>query len=56
DVDALFEEYRTKAARIRLTPRNYPWAYEMHVEDPDGHVLRFGSEPRTDLPFAEATF
>ena len=56
DVDALFEEYRTKAAKIRLTPRNYPWAYEMHVEDPDGHVLRFGSEPRTDLPVDEATF
>ena len=22
-----------------------PWAYEMKVTDPDGHVLRFGSEP-----------
>jgi hypothetical protein len=24
----------------------------MKVEDPDGHVLRFGSEPRADVPFA----
>ena len=25
---------------------NYSWAYEMRIEDPDGHVLRFGSEPK----------
>jgi catechol 2,3-dioxygenase-like lactoylglutathione lyase family enzyme len=56
NVAALFEEYRASGAKIVLPPGNYPWAYEMHVEDPDGHVLRFGSEPRTDLPFAEATF
>lgn len=56
DVAALFEEYRKSGAKIRLPPGNYPWAYEMHVEDPDGHVLRFGSEPRKDLPFAEASF
>jgi hypothetical protein len=27
---------------------NRPWAYEMQVEDPDGHVLRFGSEPLSE--------
>lgn len=32
-------------AIIRQEPENRPWAYEMQVEDPDGHVLRFGSEP-----------
>ena len=53
DVGALYEEYRASGAKIRQKPRNYPWAYEMRVEDPDGHVLRFGSEPRSDLPFAE---
>jgi predicted enzyme related to lactoylglutathione lyase len=51
DVTALHEEYKASGARIRHPPRNYPWAYEMKVEDPDGHVLRFGSEPRADLPF-----
>jgi len=56
DVAALHEEYRTRGAKIRLPPGNYPWAYEMHIEDPDGHVLRFGSEPKPDLPFDEATF
>jgi hypothetical protein len=27
----------------------------MKIEDPDGHVLRFGSEPRSDRPFDEFT-
>ena len=35
-----------KGARIRDAPQNYPWAYEFSVEDPDGHVLRIGSEPK----------
>jgi len=51
DVQALHAEYRAKGARIRHAPRNYPWALEMHVEDPDGHVLRFGSDPLDDRPF-----
>ena len=52
DAATLFAEYVTKGATIRRPPSNFRWAYEMHVEDPDGHVLRFGSEPR-DEPFAE---
>jgi catechol 2,3-dioxygenase-like lactoylglutathione lyase family enzyme len=53
DVAALYAEYQATAARIRMTPANHSWAYEMQVEDPDGHVLRFGSEPRTDIPTIE---
>jgi predicted enzyme related to lactoylglutathione lyase len=53
DVAALHEEYKASGARILRSPRNYPWAYEMLVEDPDGHVLRFGSEPRADMPFSD---
>ncbi len=56
DVATLYEEYTTSGARILRPPQNYPWAFEMHVEDPDGHVLRFGSEPKTDRPFANADF
>jgi uncharacterized glyoxalase superfamily protein PhnB len=48
DVERLHEEYRAKRANIRMPPTDHPWAYEMRVEDPDGHVLRFGSEPRAD--------
>jgi len=51
DVDALYEEYIQSGARVRNPPRNYPWALEIHVEDPDGHILRFGSEPKSDRPF-----
>jgi predicted lactoylglutathione lyase len=46
DADVLFAEYSAKGARIRNPPQNFSWAYEFSVEDPDGHVLRFGSEPK----------
>jgi catechol 2,3-dioxygenase-like lactoylglutathione lyase family enzyme len=50
DVAALYEEYLASGAEIGHPPENYPWACEMKVLDPDGHVLRFGSDPRGDLP------
>jgi hypothetical protein len=28
-------------------------ALEMHVEDPDGHVLRFGTDPDYNKPFLD---
>ncbi|HEY6243102.1 MAG TPA: VOC family protein [Pyrinomonadaceae bacterium] len=56
DVSLLYDEYKDSGARIRMTPKNFPWAYEMHVEDLDGHVLRFGSEPLADKPFDTADF
>jgi len=48
DIEPLFAEYSAKGVNIRERPTNYPWAYEMKIEDPDGHVLRFGSEPRAE--------
>jgi predicted enzyme related to lactoylglutathione lyase len=51
DAAALHEEYVAKGVNIRMPPRNFPWALEIHVEDPDGNVLRFGSEP-LDAPYA----
>lgn len=45
DVRALHEEYTALGVPIRMPPTNFPWALEMHVEDPDGNVIRFGSEP-----------
>src|ERR1051325_1379750 len=56
NVATLYEEYKTSGAKICMHPKNFPWAYEMHVEDPDGHVLRFGSEPLGDKPFDTADF
>jgi catechol 2,3-dioxygenase-like lactoylglutathione lyase family enzyme len=46
DADVFFAEFSAKGARIRSRPENFSWAYEFEVEDPDGHVLRFGSEPK----------
>lgn len=46
DVEALYEEYRASGAEILHPPENLPWACEMKVGDPDGHVLRFGSDPK----------
>jgi predicted lactoylglutathione lyase len=48
DIQPIYEEYKAKGASIRKPPTNRPWAYEMEIEDPDGHVLRFGSEPLDD--------
>ena len=46
DAEALFEEYKSSGAKVRNPPGNFPWAYEMQVEDLDGNVLRMGSEPK----------
>jgi hypothetical protein len=36
-----------------MPPTNFSWAYEFRIADPDGHVLRFGSDPLRDQPFAD---
>lgn len=51
DADALHRELERRGAAIRVPPTNYPWgARELHVFDPDGHVLRFGSDALPDVP------
>jgi predicted enzyme related to lactoylglutathione lyase len=46
DVEQLHEELKSCGVAIRLPPTNYPWALEMQIEDPDGNVLRLGSDPK----------
>lgn len=53
DAEALASEYKSRGARIRHEPTNYPWAYEMQVEDIDGNILRMGSEPKEGAPTGE---
>ena len=53
DATAVFEELRARGARVRHPPTNYPWAFELQVEDPDGNVLRLGSSPRPGEPVGE---
>ena len=45
DAQRLYEEYRALGIKILMPPTNFPWALETHVEDLDGNVIRFGSEP-----------
>ncbi|MBE7463761.1 MAG: VOC family protein [Planctomycetes bacterium] len=51
DAGKLHDEVRARGAKIRMPLSNFPWAYEFHVEDPDGHVLRFGSDTLPGRPF-----
>jgi catechol 2,3-dioxygenase-like lactoylglutathione lyase family enzyme len=53
DAEALRREYEQSGAKIRNPPNNFAWAYEMQVEDPDGNVLRFGSEPKDNEPVGQ---
>lgn len=51
DAGALHEELVARGAKIRFPPTNYRWAFEVHVEDLDGNVLRLASEPREGVPY-----
>ena len=53
DVESLLAEFQSRGAKVRMPLTNFYWAYEMRIEDPDGHVLRFGSEARADLPLCQ---
>ena len=50
DIFSLYNELREKGVAIRQPPISHPWAMEMQIEDPDGHVLRFGTDS-VDEPF-----
>lgn len=54
DVDVLHQELLAKGARVRQAPVNFPWgSREMQLEDPDGNVLRLGSENKPGEPFGD---
>jgi predicted enzyme related to lactoylglutathione lyase len=53
DVTRLHAEFVESGANIILPPTNYPHALEMRVKDMDEHILRFGSGPLEDQPYAD---
>jgi catechol 2,3-dioxygenase-like lactoylglutathione lyase family enzyme len=53
DIFSLHESLEAKGVKIKLPPTNFSWAYEMQVEDPNGHVLRFGTDPSDKEPFSD---
>lgn len=54
DIFALYQKLKSKSVTIKLPPTNFSWAYEMQVQDPDGHILRFGTDPNDEEPFADS--
>ncbi len=51
DVDVLYAELAGRGALLRFPPTNYPWdTRECQISDPDGHVLRFGSDLKAGEP------
>jgi len=46
DAEKLHQELVARGAAIRMPLTNQSWALEFQVEDPDGNVLRFGSDPK----------
>jgi predicted enzyme related to lactoylglutathione lyase len=54
NVDELHRELKDRGAKILQSPVNMPWeTREMHVEDPDGHRIRFGSDSTGPVDDAE---
>lgn len=53
DIFSLHENLKEKGVIIKLPPTNFSWAYEMQIEDPNGHVLRFGIDPDNSEAFAD---
>jgi catechol 2,3-dioxygenase-like lactoylglutathione lyase family enzyme len=53
DIFELYRQLQSKGIHIRQPPLNFSWALEMHVEDPDGHVLRFGTDTNYNEPFLD---
>jgi len=53
DIFSFHQQLISKGVTIKLPPTNFSWAYEIRIEDPDGHVLRFGTEPNNQEPFAD---
>lgn len=54
DDDSLFTVFVERGVEVMQPPKNYSWAYEMKLKDPDGNVLWLGTEPKTDLPVEDA--
>ena len=50
DIFKLHDELKERGVTIRQPPVSHSWAMEMHIEDPDGHVLRFGTDPNYNEP------
>ena len=49
DAKKLHDQLTARGVKIVMPLKNRSWALEFQAEDPDGNVLRFGSEPVSDI-------
>lgn len=53
DINMFYSYLLSHNVTVLHPPVNYSWAQELQLQDPDGHILRFGKEPDTAQPFAD---
>lgn len=53
DIHLLHQRLQEAGVIIKRPPTNFSYAYEMQVLDPDGHVLRLGTDPDMNEPFVQ---
>ena len=44
--ETYIEQVSQSGAVILQEATNYPWAYELRIQDPDGNVIRIGTGPK----------
>jgi len=49
DVRVLYRDLVARRVAVLMPPTDFPWALEIRVQDPDGNVLRFGSERQPEV-------
>ena len=42
DIKGMYEECQKNEAPIVSALKENPWGHEFHVQDPNGHIIRFG--------------
>jgi catechol 2,3-dioxygenase-like lactoylglutathione lyase family enzyme len=53
DIYVLYDKLIKSGVVIEMPPGNFSWAQEFRIKDPDGHILRFGTDPDPSLPFLD---
>ena len=50
DTEPLYALFTARGAQVQMPPASLAWGFDMRILDPDGHVLRFASDTRSDRP------
>jgi len=48
EMDSLYDEFLDAQVSFIQHPFNNRWAYDMKVQDPDGNIIWFGTEPKKE--------